>query len=69
MMKQQTKNNAIDIVKETNSLKDDISEIKVVIEVLKRQIAELEKKHTDKDEIQKLALADARELFEMRHNR
>lgn len=68
-MKQQTKNNAIDIVKETNSLKDDISEIKVVIEVLKRQIAELEKKHTDKDEIQKLALADARELFEMRHNR
>lgn len=68
-MKQQTKNNAIDIVKETNSLKDDISEIKVVIEVLKRQIAELEKKHADKDEIQKLALADARELFEMRHNR
>ena len=69
MMKQQTKNNTIDIVKETNSLKDDISEIKVVIEVLKRQIAELEKKHTDKDEIQKLALADARELFEMRNNR
>ena len=68
-MKQQTKNNTIDIVEQTNALKEDISEIKVVIEVLKRQIAELEKKHTDKDEIQKLALADARELFEMRNNR
>lgn len=68
-MKQQTKNNAIDLAKETNTLKEDISEIKMVIEVLKRQIAELEKKHTDKDEIQKLALADARELFEMRNNR
>ena len=68
-MKQQTKNREINIVEETNALKEDISEIKVVIEILKRQIAELEKKHTDKDEIQKLALADARELFEMRNNR
>ena len=68
-MKQQIKNNTIDLAKETNTLKEDISEIKMVIEVLKRQIAELEKNHTDKDEIQKLALADARELFEMRKNR
>ena len=68
-MKQQLKNNTFDLAKETNTLKEDISEIKMVIEVLKRQIAELEKKHSDKDEIQKLALADARELFEMRNNR
>lgn len=68
-MKQQTKNNTIDLAKETNTLKEDISEIKMMIEVLKRQIAELEKHHVKNDEIQRMALEDARELFEMRNNR
>ena len=63
-MKQQLKNND-----NNNTLVKDLQEIKLTIEIMKRQIAELEKKHTDKDEIQKLALADARELFEMRNNR
>lgn len=54
---------------DNNTLIKDLQEIKLTIEIMKRQIAELEKKHTDKDEIQKLALADARELFEMRNNR
>lgn len=62
-MKQQTNNN------NNSTLVKDLQEIKLTIEIMKRQIAELEKKHTDKDEIQKLALADARELFEMRNNR
>ena len=63
-MKQQLKNND-----NNNTLVKDLQEIKLTIEIMTRQIAELEKKHTDKDEIQKLALADARELFEMRNNR
>lgn len=54
---------------DNNTLIKDLQEIKLTIEIMKRQIAELEKKHTDKDEIQKLALADARELFDMRNNR
>ena len=64
-MKQQLKNND----NNNDTLVKDLQEIKLTIEIMKRQIAELEKKHSDKDEIQKLALADARELFEMRNNR
>lgn len=63
-MKQQTNNN-----NNNNTLVKDLQEIKLTIEIMKRQIAELEKHHIKSDEIHKLAMEDARELFEMRNNR
>ena len=60
------------MAKQTNDLKKDLTEIKIVIEIMKKQIAALESKLKEKKvipEISTVSKQDARELFEMRNNR